>query len=57
MKNSDIKQMIKSLKEMRNILFNGKKTILKDDFYIELQNTKRLRKKGAISGCALASMI
>jgi len=51
-KNKDGKFMIESLKKSRNLLFKGKKTILEDDFYIKLKNKEKLKKEGAISGCA-----
>jgi len=53
LKENDIKEIIKSLKEMRNTLFKGKKTILKDNFYINLKNVNKLKKEGALSGCTL----
>ena len=47
---------IKLLKKMRDSLFDGKKTIIKDGFYIKLKNIKKLKKEGAISGCAIMSI-
>lgn len=44
------------LKKMRDSLFDGKKTIIKDDFYVKLKNIKKLKKEGAISGCAILSL-
>jgi hypothetical protein len=51
LKKNDIKEIIKSLKEMRNTLFKGKKTILKDNFYVNLKNINKLKEEGALSGC------
>jgi len=50
------KQIIKLLKKFRKDLFGEKKTILKKGFYEKL-NVKKLKKKGAISGCASFSIL
>ena len=55
-KKKDGKITIEVLKQMRNSLFDGKKTIIKDGFYTKLKNIKKLKKEGAISGCAIASL-
>jgi len=47
---------IEYLKELRDSLFDGKKTIIKDGFYIYLKKIKKLKKDGAISGCAIMSI-
>jgi len=56
-KQKDGKKTIKRLKQMRKNLFEGKKTIIKDGFYKKLPNIKKLKKKGAISGCAAFSLL
>ena len=47
---------IKSLKLLRNKIFNGKKTVIKDDFYIGFKQKNKIQKEGAISGCAIAPL-
>jgi hypothetical protein len=48
------KSGLQSLKERRTLLFNGKKTVLKDNFFKRLtkKQVTQLKKQGAISGCA-----
>ena len=53
-KDGDI--IIKTLKLLRNKIFNGKKTVIKDDFYIEFKQKNKIQKEGAISGCAIAPL-
>lgn len=48
---------IKFLKSLRESLFKDKKSILKNDFYEEFKNKDKLKKKGAVSGCAIASLL
>ena len=55
-KHKDGEMALKLLKRMRKSLFKGKKTILKNEFYEKL-NVKKLKKKGAVSGCAIMSLI
>jgi hypothetical protein len=55
-KKKDGKVTIDFLKKIQDSLYNGKKTIIKDDFYIKLKNIKKLKKEGAISGCTIASL-
>jgi hypothetical protein len=55
-KHEDGEMTLKLLKKMRKNLFKGKKTILKNGFYEELP-VKKLKKKGAVSGCAIASLL
>ena len=50
------KELIVLLKKMRDGLFQDKKTILKNDFYIKIKNPKKLKKDGAISGCAVGTL-
>jgi hypothetical protein len=50
------KELIVLLKKMRAGLFQDKKTILKNDFYIKIKNPKKLKKDGAISGCAVGTI-
>jgi hypothetical protein len=50
-------KIIESLKLMRNKLMDGKKTIIEDNFYIDFKDKNRIQKKGAISGCALMSLL
>ena len=52
----DGKLTIDFLKKMRNEVFDGKKTIIKDGFYNKLKNIKKLKKDGAISGCAIMTL-
>lgn len=56
-KQKDGKITLKYLKKLRKTLFKNKKTILKDNFYEKLSNVKKLKEKGAISGCAIMSLI
>lgn len=55
-KKKDGKVIIDVIKKLQDSLYNGKKTIIKDDFYIKLKNVKKLKKEGAISGCAIMSI-
>jgi len=56
-KQKDGEKTLESLKKIRKILFKGKKkTILKNSFFVELP-VKKLKKKSAISGCAMMSVI
>jgi len=55
-KEKDGKITIEYFKKMRNSLFDGKKTIIKDGFYTKLKNIKKLKKDGAISGCAIMTL-
>lgn len=55
-KHKDGEMVIKLLKKMRKNLFEGKKTILKNGFY-EALPIKKLKKKGAVSGCAMMSLL
>jgi hypothetical protein len=61
LKMNDLKQKLSNkeinlIKEIRKGLFNGKKTILKDNFYIGLKKSKnKLKKNGAISGCKMVN--
>lgn len=50
------KIMLEQTKKFRNKLFNGKESILKNNFYEGLKTSNELRKKGAISGCTLVNM-
>lgn len=45
------KVMINTIKKMRERIFHGKTSILKNDFYEGLKTVDELKKKGAISGC------
>jgi hypothetical protein len=47
------KKLINKLKKNRKELFKKKKSVLVNNFYKDLKNTtvKKLKKKGAISGC------
>jgi len=54
-KNGD--ELIKGLIQLRKIIFKNKKSVLKDDFYEKLKDINRIKKKGAISGCALFSIV
>jgi hypothetical protein len=56
-KEKDCKQIIPMFKIARESLFRGKKTILKDSFYENLKDTNKIKKKGAISGCVLKSIL
>ena len=51
-KTKDGDTIIKTLKLMRKKLFNGKKTVIKDNFYIDFPVKNKIQKEGAISGCA-----
>jgi len=55
-KKKDGKITINFLKKIQDSLYNGKKTIIKDDFYIKLKNIKKLKKEGAISGCTIMAL-
>ena len=55
-KKKDGKVTIDFIKKLQDSLYNGKKTIIKDDFYIKLKNIKKLKKEGAISGCTIMSL-
>lgn len=55
-KHKDGEIALKLLKKMRKSIFKGKKSILKNEFYEKL-NVKKLKKKGAVSGCAIMSLI
>jgi hypothetical protein len=48
---------LKYLKNMRKDLFKGKKTVLKNGFYEKLHGINKLKKKGAISGCAVMTLM
>jgi ribosomal protein L16 Arg81 hydroxylase len=45
------KELLVLLKKMRDNLFQNKKTVLKNNFYIKIKNPKKLKKDGEISGC------
>lgn len=49
------KIMINTIKKMREKIFHGKTSILKNDFYEGLKTVDALKKKGAISGCTLVN--
>ena len=55
-KQKDGEITLKFLKQMRKNLFREKKTILKNGFYEKL-NVKKLKKQGALSGCASFSIL
>ena len=55
-KQNDGEKTLKLLKKMRKSLFKGKKSILKNSFYEGLP-VKKLKKQGAVSGCAIASLL
>lgn len=55
-KQNDGEKTLKLLKKMRKSLFKGKKSILKNEFYEGLP-VKKLKKQGAVSGCAIASLL
>ena len=55
-KKKDGKYTLDLIKSIRNSLFDGKKTILKDNFYTGLKGVKKLKKDGAISGCAIMAL-
>jgi len=48
-------EIIEMLIKLRESLFNGEKTIIKNGFYKELKakNIKKIKKNGAISGCSI----
>jgi hypothetical protein len=48
------KQLIRLMENTRKTLFGNKTTVLKDDFFkgIKAKSLKKLKKEGAISGCA-----
>lgn len=52
-KYSNKKNNLAFLKNTRKKLFDGKKSIIKDSFYIKLnkKNIKEYKEKGALSGC------
>lgn len=50
------KIMLDQTKKLRNKLFNGNESILKNNFYKGLKTSDELRKKGAISGCTLVNI-
>ena len=54
-KNGD--EIVKGLIQLRKIIFKNKKSVLKDDFYEKLQDINRMKKKGAISGCTIFSIV
>ena len=56
-KEKDGKITIEYLKELRKKIFKDKKSIIKDGFYTEFKDTQKIKKKGAISACAIASLI
>jgi outer membrane protein OmpA-like peptidoglycan-associated protein len=49
--------VLKELIKFRKTIFKNKKSVLKDDFYEKLKNISKLKKKGAISGCATYSIL
>lgn len=55
-KYSKSENVIKSFKDLRKSLLEGKKSMIKDDFYIKLRGAKRLKKEGALSGCTLKAI-
>ena len=56
-KEKDGELKLKTLRKLRKIIFANKKSILKDNFYEKLKNIDSLKKKGALSGCALFSLV
>ena len=48
------KGLLNSVKKQRKKLFGDKKTVLnKDSFYIDFNNSDKIKKRGAISGCSI----
>jgi len=48
-----LKIVLDTAKEMRNKIFKGKESVLKNNFYEGIETAENLKKKGAISGCSL----